>query len=124
MKKILLIFVLLCGTSYAESSLKVYGMGGTGHSAGLSYGGGLSYSWNTIPQENKKMIHLVDVNMFLLGVQDFEHKKYFGITDPGFQFNFFLTYGLGFKTKNNILISFDVIGMGINVTARDRKSVV
>ena len=119
MKKILMIFVLLSGNSYAESSFKVYGMGGTGHSAGLSYGGGMTYTWNTIPQENKKLIHVVDLNMFLLGVQDFEHKKYFNITDPGFQLNFFLTYGLGFKTKNNILISFDVIGMGINVTARD-----
>ena len=120
MKKVLLLVLLvtLGKNVYAESQIRTYGIVGSGYSAVASYGGGLSYSWNSTPKEDKKLLHFVDVNSLFLGIQDIEHQKHFNISDPSFQFNFFVTYGLGFKTQNDVLLSFDILGMGINTTAR------
>lgn len=111
------IIFIISATSFAlEHSYKLYGIGGTGFSAIGSYGGGFSYAFYAKP---KSLLHTFDVNLFALGVQDYEHDKKFGIKDPDFQVNIFVGYGLGFVTGNGTKITFDIIGLGVNVTTRD-----
>lgn len=111
------LFFIITGSSFAiENSYKLYAVGGTGFSAVGSYGGGFSYALYAKP---KNLLHTFDVNLLALGIQDYEHDKKFGIKDPDFQINFFLGYGLGFVTDNGTKITFDIIGLGVNVTTRD-----
>lgn len=101
-----------------DNSYKLYAVGGSGYASIGSYGGGFSYAgYYQIMADY--LLHTFDVNIFLLGIQDYEHAKNFNIKDPDFQMNFFISYGIGFTTKNGTKITFDVIGLGINVTTRD-----
>lgn len=100
-----------------EHSYKLFGTLGTGHAATVTYGGGFTYALYGL-QESRKLLHTFDVNLYLLGIHDSEHKKYFGLYDAEFQINFFVGYGLGFITKGGHKLTFDIIGLGVNATMR------
>lgn len=101
-----------------ENSYKLYAVGGTGYSSIGSYGAGFSYAgYYNIISDN--MLHTFDINLFLLGIHDYEHAKNFNIKNPDFQMNLFIGYGIGFTTSDGTKITFDVIGLGLNVTTRD-----
>lgn len=107
-------------TAFAlENSYKLFGIGGTGYTSFSLNGLGFTYAGYIKDKRNEKLLHTFDVNTYFMRIKDYEYMKKLKIDYVNYQANVFVGYGLGFENAQKTKITFDIIGLGVNVTGRE-----